>query len=892
MKKLLFFFIIFVFGSITLFAQDYLMPISGSATYTTCSGNFYDDGGATNDYSTNVRGLITFYPSTPGSKLSVNFSSFNSSENQDFLYVYNGHDTTAAQIGKLTGPAGYGTITSSAADGSLTFKFTSDNSHLYGTESGWAATLSCSSAPPDTVTMLASGSVTTCGGYFYDGGGPSGDYMVGQHSVVTIYPSTPGSKLSVNFSSFNSSENQDFLYVYNGHDTTAAQIGKLTGPAGYGTITSSAADGSLTFKFTSDNSHLYGTESGWAATLSCSSAPPDTVTMLASGSVTTCGGYFYDGGGPSGDYMVGQHSVVTIYPSTPGSKLSVNFSSFNSSENQDFLYVYNGHDTTAAQIGKLTGPAGYGTITSSAADGSLTFKFTSDNSHLYGTESGWAATLSCSSAPPDTVTMLASGSVTTCGGYFYDGGGPSGDYMVGQHSVVTIYPSTPGSKLSVNFSSFNSSENQDFLYVYNGHDTTAAQIGKLTGPAGYGTITSSAADGSLTFKFTSDNSHLYGTESGWAATLSCSSAPPDTVTMLASGSVITCGGYFYDGGGPSGDYMVGQHSVVTIYPSTPGSKLSVNFSSFNSSENQDFLYVYNGHDTTAAQIGKLTGPAGYGTITSSAADGSLTFKFTSDNSHLYGTESGWAATLSCSSAPPDTVTMLASGSVTTCGGYFYDGGGPSGDYMVGQHSVVTIYPSTPGSKLSVNFSSFNSSENQDFLYVYNGHDTTAPNIDTLTGQTFSGIITSSAADGSLTFKFTSDKSHLYGTESGWVATLSCNITPYQSPNLPPSAAINSDGNQATTNEPIQLGTGTYYYKHTDINIPSINGTLNFTRFYNSLNDTISSSLGYGWSHTYNYYLTNRGDTAWDIHYPDGHLSTFIPMNPLGQSFPIFSGTTG
>ena len=73
--------------------------------------------------------------------------------------------------------------------------------------------------------------------------------------------------------------------------------------------------------------------------------------------------------------------------------------------------------------------------------------------------------------------------------------------------------------------------------------------------------------------------------------------------------------------------------------------------------------------------------------------------------------------------------MIGSGSFTTCGGNFYDGGGPSGNYMIGQNSVVTLYPSTPGSKLSVDFSSFHTTENVDFLYVYNGNDTSAPKLE-------------------------------------------------------------------------------------------------------------------------------------------------------------------
>ena len=179
MKKLLFFFIIFVFGSLVVFAQDYLMPISGSATYTTCSGNFYDDGGPSNSYSPNQNGKITFHPLSSSSKLSVTFSSFYSYG--DTLFVYNGDDTNAPLIGKLEGDAGgYGTITSSATDGSLTFKFISDGNQYPVNESGWAATIACNITPTD-ITMIASGTFVTCSGNFYDDGGPNGSYMPNQN---------------------------------------------------------------------------------------------------------------------------------------------------------------------------------------------------------------------------------------------------------------------------------------------------------------------------------------------------------------------------------------------------------------------------------------------------------------------------------------------------------------------------------------------------------------------------------------------------------------------------------------------------------------------------------------------------------------------------------------
>jgi PKD repeat protein/pimeloyl-ACP methyl ester carboxylesterase len=389
--------------STNVFAQTYLMPTSGSVSYTTCSGNFYDDGGSSNYYSPNVNSIITLYPATPGAKISVSFSSFSVSTNGDTLFVYNGNNTTAPQIGKLSGASGYGTITSSAADGSLTFRFVSDN-NIFNGETGWAATISCSASPPTDITMIASGSFTTCGGNFYDGGGPNGYYMPGQNTVVTLYPATPGSRVSVSFSSFSVSTNGDTLFVYNGNNTTAPQIGKLSGASGYGTITSSAADGSLTFRFVSDN-NIFNGETGWAATISCSASPPTDITMIASGSFTTCGGNFYDDGGPNGNYMPGQNTVVTLYPATAGAKISVSFSSFSATQSGDTLFVYNGNSILTTPADTLTGTANPGIITSSSSDGSLTFRFVSDNNSFSG-ENGWAATISCSGVNIPTVNSI------------------------------------------------------------------------------------------------------------------------------------------------------------------------------------------------------------------------------------------------------------------------------------------------------------------------------------------------------------------------------------------------------------------------------------------------------------------------------------------------------
>jgi len=277
------------------------------------------------------------------------------------------------------------------------------------------------------------------------------------------------------------------------------------------------------------------------------------------------------------------------------------------------------------------------------------------------------------------VIMSTSRTYTISSENFYDGGGPASDYLNNQNVVVTLYPSTPGAKVSVTFNSFHTQTRymefgnygkfvDDILYVYNGNSTSANQIGALQGQAGLGTITSTASDGSLTFKFVSHapyDAPPFGTRSGWSATIATNYAPVD-ISMIAGGSFTTSGGNFYDAGGPSGDYMDNQSditpsggTVVTLYPSTPGAKVSVTFNSFHTQTRymefgnygkfvDDILYVYNGNSTSANQIGALQGQAGLGTITSTASDGSLTFKFVSHapyDAPPFGTRSGWSATI-------------------------------------------------------------------------------------------------------------------------------------------------------------------------------------------------------------------------------------------------------
>lgn len=147
------------------------------------------------------------------------------------------------------------------------------------------------------------------------------------------------------------------------------------------------------------------------------------------------------------------------------------------------------------------------------------------------------------------------------------------------------------------------------------------------------------------------------------------------------GNYSTCGGSYYDSGGPSANYSNNESSATTICPSTPGQLMSVSFTSFNLESCCDFLDIHNGNSTGAPLIGTYTGTSAPCNIVSTAANGCLTFDFSSDGSVVY---SGWAATLSCvASAPPApagsvcataasiTLPFTATGESTVCYGNDY-----------------------------------------------------------------------------------------------------------------------------------------------------------------------------------------------------------------------------
>ncbi|MES2798819.1 MAG: glycosyl hydrolase family 18 protein [Bacteroidota bacterium] len=108
-----------------------------------------------------------------------------------------------------------------------------------------------------------------------------------------------------------------------------------------------------------------------------------------------------------------------------------------------------------------------------------------------------------------------------------------------------------------------------------------------------------------------------------------------------------------------------------------------------------------------------------------------------------------------------------------CSGTIHDFGGPLKNYYNDENYTWTIEPQGATS-IDVNFSAFNVEANYDYLYIYDGNSTSAPQI---AGSPFSGTNSPgqfSSSTGALTFRFTSDGATV---TSGFLATYQCGTIP-------------------------------------------------------------------------------------------------------------------
>jgi len=137
----------------TTASSNTLIPFLGACSQTLNSSYTYtitDDcgpaGPISTGYGNSVDRTITFTPSDNTKKLRLTFSQMDLETSYDYLYVYDGANTSATLLATLNGTTLPSVITATNSTGQLTLRWTSDISNV-GTWGGFAATVTSYSPP-------------------------------------------------------------------------------------------------------------------------------------------------------------------------------------------------------------------------------------------------------------------------------------------------------------------------------------------------------------------------------------------------------------------------------------------------------------------------------------------------------------------------------------------------------------------------------------------------------------------------------------------------------------------------------------------------------------------------------------------------------------------------
>jgi hypothetical protein len=138
----------------TTASTNLLLPILGACSQTLTSSltyNLTDDGGpsgpTSTGYGNNVDRTITLSPSVNTQKLNLSFSQLDLESTYDFLYVYDGANTSATLLATLNGSTLPSDIIATNSSGQLTLRWITDVSNV-GVWGGFLASITSISPLP------------------------------------------------------------------------------------------------------------------------------------------------------------------------------------------------------------------------------------------------------------------------------------------------------------------------------------------------------------------------------------------------------------------------------------------------------------------------------------------------------------------------------------------------------------------------------------------------------------------------------------------------------------------------------------------------------------------------------------------------------------------------
>jgi gliding motility-associated-like protein len=573
----------------------------GPFCYTTstlppvCGGNFTDPGGSTGNYANNLNVTTTICPDNATDLVTVTFTSFATEACCDDLTVYAGTGTGGTVLGTFAGNAIPPEITSAAPGQCLTFVFSSDGSV---TAAGWVANVTCGPAPtcPKPTSLVTSAVTSTNATVAWTNNSTATTFH-----VLALPCGSPAPNAS-----------------------TTGWVSTTNNPY---TFTTLNPDTCYTLYVRAECS---GTDiSDWSQGVNITTQPVPPA----------CGGTFTDPGGSNANYANNLNVTTTICPDNATDLVTVTFLSFATEACCDDLIVYAGTGTGGTVLGTFAGNAIPDEITSSAPGQCLTFVFTSDGSV---TAAGWVANVTCGPAPtcPKPTALITSTITSTNATLAWTNNSTATTFH-----VIALPCGSPVPDAST--TGWISTTNNPYIFTGLNPDTCYTLYVRA---------------------------ECSGTDiSNWSqgANITTQIAPP------------VCGGIFTDPAGSTVNYANNTNSTVTICPTTPGEQVTVIFTSFQTENNFDGLYVYDGNSTIAPSVqipsangpgfGQLTTPGAFwgnlnanlpGPFTASGPTGCLTFQFISDGSV---NNPGWVANVLC--LPPPTcaepISLTATNITTT-----------------------------------------------------------------------------------------------------------------------------------------------------------------------------------------------------------------------------------
>ncbi len=616
----------------------------------------------------------------------------------------------------------------------------------------------------DTVTVLmstniANGTITSCGGGFYDSGGGTAGYAANENFTQT-FCSGNSDKFRFSFSSFNFGTG-DTLFVYDGNSVNDYLIAYYIQGSGADVLWSSGS--CITFKFTS-NATSQG--NGWVATYQCMSSPAlvNEVTTMTAGMHQVCGITLYD---PSGTSNYGQGFWSHTFRAAPGQRLQFQYTSFaiNGNNGGHWLRIYDGPNTSYPMIGQYNNFNFIPAIIQSSGE-YLTFVFDATNTSAgFGGNSGFVGNLTCfGNALPvfnmDNITTVA------CEGVFYDNGGPNVNYSDNQDLTHT-FCSDNGQLLRINFNNVTTAfAAGDTLWAYDGNSVNATLLGIYISGSNIEPVKSSGT--CLTFRFKSNNT---ANARGWQGYISCVSAqsPQDTI-RISSGQRTTCNAFIADNSGP---FAYGHGYNQQTYRSYNGERLKFEYTLFsiNGNNGGHWLRIYDGPNTSYPMIGQYNN---FNFIPASIESTGeyLTFVFDRNNTSAgVGSAQGYEGILSCTT-PALPIYTMGNGTLNVCEGVFYDDAGPAVNYSNGQDYTQT-FCSANNQLLRIVFNALETAfASGDTLWAYDGPNTSAPPLGVYVSGSRIEPLTSTGT--CLTFRYKSDATT---NTRGWQGVISCITTP-------------------------------------------------------------------------------------------------------------------